>query len=99
ELLWTASVTAVEVGDDPAALSARQRLEPLLDGIGDPFLRALCQQALAWTATIVEDLDGGLREAWASLAARTRPSGPPRPVSPSAPWRQPSAATTMPWVI
>jgi predicted ATPase/class 3 adenylate cyclase len=67
ELLWTASVTAVEVGDDPAALSARQRLEPLLDGIGDPFLRALCQQALAWTATIVEDLDGGLREASASL--------------------------------
>jgi predicted ATPase/class 3 adenylate cyclase len=67
ELLWTAAVTAVEVGDDPAALSARQRLGPLLDGIGDPFLRALCQQALAWTATIVEDLDGGLREASASL--------------------------------
>ena len=67
ELLWTAAVTAVEVGDDPAALSARQRLEPLLDGIGDPFLRALCQQALAWTATIVDDLDGGLREASASL--------------------------------
>ena len=67
ELLWTAAVTAVEVGDDPAALSARQRLEPLLDGIGDPFLRALCQLALAWTAGIAGDLDGALREASASL--------------------------------
>ena len=68
ELLWTAAVTAVEVGDDPAALSARQRLEPLLDRIDDPFLRALCQLALAWASTIGEDLDGALREASASLA-------------------------------
>jgi predicted ATPase/class 3 adenylate cyclase len=68
ELLWTAAVTAVEVGDDPAALSARQRLAPLLDGIDDLFLRALCQQGLAWTATIADDLDGALREASASLA-------------------------------
>ena len=68
ELLWTAAVTAVEVGDDPAALSARRRLGPLLDGIDDPFLRALCQLALAWASTIVGDLDGALREASASLA-------------------------------
>jgi predicted ATPase/class 3 adenylate cyclase len=68
ELLWTAAVTAVEVGDDPAALAARQRLEPLLDQVGDPFLRALCQLALAWTSTIGEDWDGALREASASLA-------------------------------
>ena len=68
ELLWTAAVTGVEVGDDPAALSARQRLGPLLDRIDDPFLRALCQLALAWTSTIDEDLDGALREASASLA-------------------------------
>jgi tetratricopeptide (TPR) repeat protein len=68
ELLWTAAVTAVEVGDDPAALSASQRLEPLLDRIDDPFLRALCQLALAWTSTIGEDFDGALREASASLA-------------------------------
>jgi predicted ATPase/class 3 adenylate cyclase len=68
ELLWTAMVTAVEVGDDPAALSARQRLGPLLDGIDDPFLRALCQQALAWASTITGDLDGALRLASASLA-------------------------------
>jgi len=68
ELLWTAAVTAVEVGDDSAALSARQRLGALLDGIDDPFLRALCQLALAWTSTIGEDLDGALQEASASLA-------------------------------
>ena len=68
ELLWTAAVTAVEMGDDPAALSARQRLGALRDGIDDPFLRALCQLALAWTSTIGEDLDGALQEASASLA-------------------------------
>jgi hypothetical protein len=68
ELLFTAAVTGVEVGDDPAALSARQRLAPLLDGIDDPFLRASCQLALAWTSTIAGDLDGALREASASLA-------------------------------
>jgi len=68
ELLWTAAVTAVEVGDDPAALAARQRLAPLLDEIDDPFLRALCQMALAWTAAIAGDLDGALRDASASLA-------------------------------
>jgi predicted ATPase/class 3 adenylate cyclase len=68
ELLWTAAVTAVEVGDDPTALSARRRLAPLLDGIDDPFLRALCQQGLAWTSTIAGDSDGALREASASLA-------------------------------
>ena len=94
--------TAVEVGDDPAALAARQRLEPLLDQVGDPFLRALCQLALAWTSTIGEALDGTLREASASMegsAARTRPCGPPRPASASAWWRRPLAATTTPWVI
>jgi predicted ATPase len=68
ELLWTAAVTAVEVGDDPAALSARQRLAPLLHGIDDPFLHGLCQMAMSWTAAIAGDLDGALRDASASLA-------------------------------
>jgi hypothetical protein len=67
ELLWTAAVTAVEVGDDPAALSARQLLGPLLDGIDDPFLRALGQLALAWTGAVADDLDGAVRAASASL--------------------------------
>ncbi len=67
ELLCTAAMTAVEVGDDSAALSARQRLAPLLEGIEDHFLHALCQLAMAWTSTIVGDLDGALREASVSL--------------------------------
>jgi predicted ATPase len=68
ELMWTAAVTANEVGDDAAALAARQRLEPLLDTIEDPFLRALGLMAMAWTSPISGDYDGARREASASLA-------------------------------
>jgi tetratricopeptide (TPR) repeat protein len=67
ELLWTAAATGVEVGDDQAALAARERLAPLLDGIRDPFLHAACQLIMAWTAGITGDFDGALREALASL--------------------------------
>jgi predicted ATPase len=67
ELLWTAAVTATEVGDDPAALAARQRLAPLLAGIQDPFLHAVSQLAMAWTSPVVGDLDGALRAASVSL--------------------------------
>src|SRR5215469_7933282 len=48
ELEWAAMVTANEVGDDTATLAARQRLWPLLEEVGDPFLHAVCQLALAW---------------------------------------------------
>ncbi|HYY19541.1 MAG TPA: tetratricopeptide repeat protein, partial [Streptosporangiaceae bacterium] len=48
-------------------LAARQRLAPLLAGIGDPFLHALCQGAMAWTLAITGDFDGALREAAVSL--------------------------------
>jgi hypothetical protein len=41
ELMWTAVVIANEVGDDPAALAARDRLAPLLDKINDSCLRAV----------------------------------------------------------
>ena len=67
ELLWTAAATAVEVGDDTAALAARQRLKPLLETIQDPYLHALCRLVMAWTSPIDDDLDGALREASASL--------------------------------
>ncbi|HEX8928577.1 MAG TPA: tetratricopeptide repeat protein, partial [Actinomycetota bacterium] len=67
ELLWTAAATGVEVGDDQAALAARERLAPLLDGIGDPFLHAACQLVMAWTAEIVADFDGALQGALVSL--------------------------------
>jgi predicted ATPase len=68
ELLWTAAVTAREVGDDQAALDARARLAPLLPGITDPYLHAAVQLAMAWTSTMVADVDGALREALAALA-------------------------------
>jgi hypothetical protein len=62
ELAWAAAVVALDVGDDTAALAARQRLAPLLAGIGDPFLHAASQLALGWTLPITGDLDGALRE-------------------------------------
>ena len=68
ELMWTAAVTANEVGDDAAALAARRNLEPLLETIEDPFLHAVGLLAMAWTAPITGDYDGARREASASLA-------------------------------
>ncbi len=67
ELAWVAAVTAVDTGDDAAALAARQRLAPLLAGIEDPFLHAVSQLAMAWTLPIPGDFDGALREAAVSL--------------------------------
>jgi predicted ATPase len=67
ELLWAAAVTAREVGDDAAAIAARQRLAPLLETIQDPYLHAVSRLAMAWTSAIVGDLDSALREAAASL--------------------------------
>src|SRR5215207_612495 len=63
ELFWSAAVTAVQLGDDEAALSARGRLEPLLGTFDDPFLEAVAHMAIAWILPIVGDFDGMLREA------------------------------------
>ena len=52
ELLWAAVATANEVHDDTAALAASQRLAPLLGGIEDPYLQAMCQLVIAWTSPI-----------------------------------------------
>ena len=67
ELAWTAAATGVEVGDDEAALEAREHLAPLLDGIGDPYLRAVVQLVLAWTLGITDDYDGALQRTLVSL--------------------------------
>jgi tetratricopeptide (TPR) repeat protein len=67
ELAWAAAVTATDVGDDAAALAARQLLAPLLAGISDPFLHAAAQLAMAWTLPITGDFDGALREVTVSL--------------------------------
>jgi predicted ATPase len=67
ELALVAAVMAVDTGDDTAALAASKRLAPLLARIQDPFLRAVCQLAMAWSLPIADDLDGALREAAMSL--------------------------------
>ena len=67
ELAWVAAMMAVDTGDDTAALAASQRLAPLLTGISDPFLRAVCQLAMAWSLPIAGDLDRALREGTVSL--------------------------------
>jgi hypothetical protein len=69
ELLWAGLVTAIEVGDDPAALAARGRLGSLLESIQDPYLHAVSQLVMAWSAPIADDLDGALRGALDSLEA------------------------------
>ena len=58
---------AGDIGDDAAALAARQRLAPLLPGIQDPFLHAVARLAMAWTLPVAGDYGGTLREAAASL--------------------------------
>jgi tetratricopeptide (TPR) repeat protein len=67
ELAVVAAVTAVNTGDDTAALAAPQRLAPLLAGISDPFLHAVSQLAMAWTLPVAGDFAGALREATVAL--------------------------------
>lgn len=62
ELLWAAAMIANELGNDKAALSARERIAPLLTaGIQDPLLHAMCQLAMAWISPILDDFDGALQ--------------------------------------
>jgi len=77
ELGWTAMVLAVDIGDDAAALAARQRLAPLLAGTSDPFLHAVSQLAMAWTLPIAGDFDGALREVTVSLEELRGQAGQP----------------------
>jgi predicted ATPase len=67
ELVWTATATAGDMGDDQAALAARERLGPTLDSIQDRFLRALSHLAMAWSLPVTGDFDGAAREASDSL--------------------------------
>jgi predicted ATPase len=68
ELLWATAVTALERGDDATALAAREGLEPLLDGIDDPYLRGVSELAMAWAAPIAGDAEGALRMAATAVA-------------------------------
>jgi predicted ATPase len=61
ELAWTDVATSLEVGDDAAALGARERLESLIEAVDDGLLVAISELALGWVAPIVDDFDGALR--------------------------------------
>jgi len=67
ELLWTAALNATDVGDDATARSARERLVPLLVGLGDPYLHAVSRFAIAGLSALLGDMQGALRVASASL--------------------------------
>jgi predicted ATPase len=67
ELLWTAAVSAVEVGDDTTALAACQQLAALQEVIDDPFMHAVSQLAIAWVRPITGDFDSALRTASVAL--------------------------------
>lgn len=67
ELATAAAATGLEVGDDDMALTAGERLTPLLDGIEDPFLCAVARLVTAWSAGIAGDFDGSLQAASLSL--------------------------------
>jgi predicted ATPase len=67
ELVWTATATAGDMGDDQAALAARERLGLTLDSIQDRFLLALSHLAMAWSLPVTGDFDGAAQEASVSL--------------------------------
>jgi len=67
ELLWTAAVTANQVGDRTVAVAASQRLAPLLAHIDDPFLRAVSGMAMGWASMTAGDPDGAIAQVSASL--------------------------------
>jgi ATP/maltotriose-dependent transcriptional regulator MalT len=67
ELLWTAGASAADLGDDQAAQAVRQRLEPLLPEIRDPFLSAVADLFMAWSTPITGDFEQARREVSACL--------------------------------
>ena len=63
EVLFTWAVTAVEVGDDAAALAAIDAIERFDGPVDDPHLQSALQLAVAWTLPIRDDFDGALEAA------------------------------------
>ena len=60
EVLFIWAVTAVEVGDDAAALAAIDAIERFDGPVDDPHLQSALQLAVAWTLPIRDDFDGAL---------------------------------------
>jgi predicted ATPase len=76
ELLWAAAVTAREMDDDQAALAAREHLEQVLETIGEPYLRAVSQLAMAAISAVTGHCVGALQEASVSLTDLRRQDEP-----------------------
>jgi predicted ATPase len=76
EALWAATVTAVEVGDDAAALAAGERLAEGLDGIDDPYLHAVSLSAMAWMSPIRGAYEDARQWALASVEELRRQDEP-----------------------
>jgi predicted ATPase len=67
EVLFTSAVTAVEVGDDAAALAAVEGIKRLDPNIDDPPLQNALHLAVAWTMPIIDDLEGARESASKAL--------------------------------
>jgi ATP/maltotriose-dependent transcriptional regulator MalT len=76
EVLFTWSVTAVEVGDDDGAVAAVEDIKRLEERIDDPYLQCALQLAVAWTLPIVDDYDGALEAASAALTGFRQQNDP-----------------------
>ena len=76
ELLFNAAVTAVEVGDDDAALAAVEAIRQWAGRLDDPALDGALQLAVSWTVPIVDDFDGALQAATTALAGLRRSNDP-----------------------
>jgi predicted ATPase len=76
ELLFSAAVTAVEVGDDDSALDAVEAIRHWEVQIEDPTLASALQLAVSWTLPILDDFDGALQAAAAALAGLRRSNDP-----------------------
>jgi predicted ATPase len=63
ELSLISAVTAVEVGDDAAALTTLERIRRLEGRIHDPHLESAAHLAVSWVLPLVNDFEGALRAA------------------------------------
>jgi ATP/maltotriose-dependent transcriptional regulator MalT len=67
ELLLTAAVTAIEVGDDERAVTTAREIESFDARIDDPILISWADLSLAWIRPIEGDLDGAIEAGNRSL--------------------------------
>jgi predicted ATPase len=67
ELEFTSAITAVEVGDDDAALAALEELRRPDGRADDPYLESAAQLAISWILPLVDDFDAALDAASAAL--------------------------------